>query len=434
MLSEKLYAIKRELESARTITRQVPKKFTFKDHDIHDFDSFLNFFDWSLTDCPVKIDLTTCDVANFQSLSLLVLYAWKLKSQGCRVSFIESNSPNGACAMWKKMGARGLFNVLQNESQRFKGDSFKPLFAVRNSNDFKMVIAAAESYTQNFNVEYGSTLRYVLGELLYNTMEHGKYYGSEYLRNIRIPSIVQFTWYAKRNEIHFIIADLGMGVKNHIEQTYPGQESDEVAIRHAIKPKVSGTFGRNDPYKNKDNAGMGLYISSNIVRRLNADMHVVSGDGVLHISPRDITGRTIETKWPGTFVLVTIRIENNPEFFLHKIMQEFREAANKEQLVADSVEKESVYYISIQNYFGRHAEEKEAAIKFRDNRIFPEINAGKSIKIDFADVVSAPHSFLSALLASPIKHLGLSAFKAIKIVNATPEIRETIDFIFDDNT
>lgn len=434
MLSEKLYAIKRELENSRTVTLTLPKKFTFKDHDIYDFESFLSFFDWSISNCPVRIDLRTCDVANFQSLSLLVLYAWKLKSQGCRVSFIESNGPDGACAMWKKMGARGLFSVLPNESQRFKGDRFKPLFAVRNNTDFKMVIAAAESYTENFNVEYGSTLRYVLGELLYNTMEHGKCFGSDAIRGIRIPSIVQFTWYAKRNEIHFIIADLGIGVKRHLEQAYPGQESDEVAIKNAMKPKVSGTFGRNDPYKNKDNAGMGLYISSNIVRRLNADMHVVSGEGVIHISPRDVTGRTIAQNWPGAFVLVTIKIENNPEFFLHKIMQEFREAANREQAAADNSERENAHYLSIYNYFGRHAEEKEAAINYRDNRLFPEIIAGKSIKIDFAEVISAPHSFLSALLASPIKHLGLSAFKVIKIVNATPEIRETIDFIFDDNT
>jgi hypothetical protein len=49
-------------------------------------------------------------------------------------------------------------------------------------------------------------------------------------------------------------------------------------------------------------------------------------------------------------------------------------------------------------------------------------------------VISAPHSFLSALLATPIKILGLPAYKKIKIVNAAPEIRETIDYILDENT
>lgn len=434
MLSEKLSQIKKQILTNLTVHLKLPNKFAFKDHDIHEFDRFLAFFDWTLSNRPVKIDLTTCTTANYQALSLLVLYAWRLKCQGCNVSFIESNSEVGASSMWKRMGARGLFFVLGNDNQQFNGDHFKPLFAVRSAQDFKRIIEAAESYSNGFNVEYESTLRYVLGELLYNTMEHGKAHqkvGSNYLR---IPSIVQFTWYKKTNEIHFIIADIGIGVKKHIEQAYPGQESHEDAIKLAIRPKISGTFGKNDPYTNKNNAGMGLYISSNIIRRLNADMHVVSGNGLLHISPRDVTGKTLETAWPGTFVLVTLRLEENPKFFLHKIMQEFREAANEEQLNADKKENEGRFYVSVMNYFGRYAEDKEAAIKFRDQRIFDAVREGKAIVVDFDNVVSSPHSFLSALLASPIKTLGLQAYKKIKIVNATAEIRETIDFIFDDNT
>lgn len=265
-------------------------------------------------------------------------------------------------------------------------------------------------------------------------MEHGRCFAGEKLHNIKIPSVVQFTWYKKRNEIHFIIADVGVGIKKHIEQAYPGQESDEEAIKLSIKPKVSGTFGRLDPYTNKNNAGMGLYISSNIIRRLNADMHIVSGNGLVHISPRDITGRTLINAWPGTFVLVTLRIEENPTFTLHRIMQEFREAAENEQQSADATETERKYYLHIRNFFGRYSEDKEAAIKFRDGRLFEAINSGKLILVDFDDVVSSPHSFLSALLASPIKTLGMQAFKRIKVVKASPEIRETIDFIFDDNT
>jgi hypothetical protein len=332
------------------------------------------------------------------------------------------------------MGARGAFPVLSHGNQQFKGNRFKPLFAVRSAQDFKTVIESAESYTKGFNVEYESTLRYVLGELLYNTMEHGKWLAADSSSDIQIPSIVQFTWYKKRNEIHFIIADVGMGVKKHIEQAYPGQESDEDAIKLSIRPKVSGTFGRSDPYKHKNNAGMGLYISSNIIRRLNADMHIVSGRGLLHISPRDITGRTLDCGWPGTFVLVTLRIEDNPAFSLHRIMQEFREAADMEQESADAKEEDGKFYCSVSNFFGNYAEDKDAAIKFRDKRIFDAVHAGKIIVIDFEGVVSSPHSFLSALLASPIKTLGLSAYKRIKVVNANSEIRETIDFIFDDNT
>ena len=431
MHSEVLAGLKKQLEEQRAIRIALPKRFSFKEHDLYDFNRLLSFFNWDVRGTPVHIDLTTCHTANYQALSLLVIYAWRLKSQGCRVTFIENDKETGASSMWRTMGARGLFAVINNKGQQFKGNPLKPLFAVREIDDFKTVIESAESYTKGFNVEYESTLRYVLGELLYNTMEHGVcYMGQGY----RIPSLVQFTWYKQRNEIQFIIADLGVGIKNHIEQAFPGQETDEEAIMLSLRPKVSGTFGRNDPYKNKNNAGMGLYISSNIIRRLNADMHIVSMNGLVHISPRDITQRKIDNAWPGTLVLVSIQLEANSSFLLQKILQEFRESAENEQKRGDDKEEDARLYLHVYNFFGRYAEDKEAAIRFRDKRIFPALEEGKKIVIDFDGVISSPHSFLSALLASPIKSLGMAAYKNIKILNATPDIRETIDFILDDNT
>ena len=431
---KQLYSIKRQLFLSKAITLDLPKRFSFKVHNIIDFEHALSFFDWDLQNQPVRINLQPCTSANYQAVSLLVLYAWALKNNGCTVSFLESDLGTGATDMWKRIGARGTFPVLFVPNQQFKGDKLKPLLAVRNNKDFKSVIESADSYTEGFNVEYASTLRYVLSELMYNTIEHGIKYGNENIRNAQIPSLAQFTWYKSNNEIHFIIADVGVGIKTHIEQAYPGQESDVDAIRLALKSQRSGTFGKNDPYISKNNAGMGLYISSNIIRRLNADMYVVSGNGAVHISPRDVTNTTLTNSWPGTFVLVTLRIENNPTFELTEMMQEFRASAEEEQLSAQSREKKSQYYLSIENYFGTFAEDKEAAIKFRDSRLFPELNGGKTILVDFKNVTASPHSFLSALFASPIKSKGLAAYKTFKFVNAISEIRETMDFILDENT
>jgi len=336
--------------------------------------------------------------------------------------------------MFRAIGGRGLFQVAVQPKLNFKSRNRKPLFAIRDSSDFKKAIASVETFTKDFNVEYLNTLRYVLSELLYNTLEHGKSFFPYRGKQLRAPSLIQFTWYQSSNEIHFIIADTGMGIKSHIEQAYPGQESSEEAIKLAVKPQVSGTFGSTDPYKQKNNAGVGLFLSTNIIRRLNADMHIVSEDGLLHISPRDITGKTLSHNWKGTFVLVTVKLEQNANFALHQMMQEFRASAKKEQEKGDKNEVDSSFYLSIKNYFGPYAEDKEAAIKYRDDRLFPEVYKDKSIVVDFDDVASAPHSFLSGLFASPVKYLGMTAYKRIKFVNATPEIRETLDFILDENT
>ena len=116
------------------------------------------------------------------------------------------------------------------------------------------------------------------------------------------------------------------------------------------------------------------------------------------------------------------------------MLRGFREEALSEQFKAETTESNKQLYVSIRNYFGAFAEDKHAAISFKKERLFKAVEENKNILLDFKDVESAPHSFLSALLASPVKTLGMRAFKVIKVVNATADIRETIDFIFDENT
>ena len=67
--------LKRDLVETNTVTIVVPNRFSFMEHGTYDFDSFVNFFNWSYEDQKVKIDLTQCHNANYQAFSLLVLYA-----------------------------------------------------------------------------------------------------------------------------------------------------------------------------------------------------------------------------------------------------------------------------------------------------------------------------------------------------------------------
>lgn len=431
---DQLGKIKINNEVGDAVVLKLPNHFIFKNHGVFVFDPIFDFFDWSICNTQVVIDFTQCRTANYQALSLVVLYSWKLKSQGCRITFKLDDNEIGASNIWKNMGASGLFHVSTDEKTNFRHNIYKPLIAIRNTTDFKKAISMAEEYTREFNVEYISTLRHVLSELIYNTQEHGISYFSYKGKQLTTHSLIQFTWYQQRNEIHFIIADIGVGIKNHLSQSYPGIESDIEAIKLAIKPQVSGTFAKSNPYESKNNAGVGLFISTNIIKRLKADMHIISGEGILHVSPRDITSKTLNRKWPGKVVLVSIKLERGADFVFHAMMQEFREAARVELSKGVDIENDERYYISIDNFFGPYAEDKHSAIKIRNEKILPNISDNKIIVVDFDHVKSAPHSFLSALLATPIKRLGMKAYKNIKILNASPEIRETIDYILDENT
>jgi STAS-like domain of unknown function (DUF4325) len=90
--------------------------------------------------------------------------------------------------------------------------------------------------------------------------------------------------------------------------------------------------------------------------------------------------------------------------------------------------------LNIFNFFGKYADDKIAAIKFRDQHISNAVELNKDIHVDFDRVLSAPHSFLNALLSPAIRTFGMHAYKKLKIRNAQPEIRETLDFIMDANT
>lgn len=434
-LRDQLYSVRNKMRQASKVVLVLPPEFTFNRSGVKYFDTVLSWFRWELKNVQVEIDFTECSSANYQALSLLILYCWKLKQQGCTVSFkLENAVDHNASRVWKMLGAQGLFAVSTDSKVNFKSNEYKPLFAIRNVDDFKLALRSIDGFTLEYGVEYQKTLRYVLSELLYNVLEHGR--SDFYWRQHRYPtpSVLQFTWYEKINEIHFIVADIGVGVKQHLSQAYPAISSHEEAIRLASQPEVSGTFGTQDPYTSRNNAGMGLYLSSNIIRKLRADMHICSGDGVVHISPVDTTGKTIEASWPGSFVLVTVRLDRGVEFTLDSMMNEFREQARAEVNARNSVSVKGRLYVNVYNFFGRHADVKDEATRYRDRHLLPAVDEGKSIVIDFSGVESSTHSFLNALLASAVRRMGLMAYKRIRVINASSEIRETVDYILDDNT
>lgn len=113
------------------------------------------------------------------------------------------------------------------------------MFAIRNqSTDIPSALDKILDYTTKIDMDlisgHEGTLRYIVSELLYNTLEHGY--------NPNIPSLLQFNWYKNKGQLSFIIADLGIGIKKHLEKTYSVFSSDMTALETAIKPEVSGTF------------------------------------------------------------------------------------------------------------------------------------------------------------------------------------------------
>lgn len=414
-----------------TYILKLPSTLSFKSKNFVDFDSYLSIFDWNYNKDSLVIDGTGCRNANYQALALLIQYIWFLKAKGIYVKLFYDKESTLA-QMWYRLGGAGCYKVLHDSNENFRFIYDKPMFAIRNpSTDIPTALNKILDYTTQIEMDlisgHESTLRYIISELLYNTLEHGY--------NPNIPSLLQFNWYKNKGQLSFIIADLGIGVKSHLEKTYPAFPSDMTALEFAIKPEISGTFGSpKQPYEGKNNAGMGLYLSSNIGKTLEADMYIVSGRGLLHISPTDITSNTLREPWPGTFIYMTVGFDKFKTFDINEELERLRKQAKVEVDSRNNKETPQEVILDMYNYFGRNCEVKYEAIKRRDKQILPALAEGKTVILDFTNTETATHSFLVALLATAICNTGIKSYKLIKIIGANPTIRSTIDFIFDSYT
>lgn len=409
----------------------LPKAFSFIQNGITEFDSILSLFKWNYSNTKIIIDGNQCKHASYQTLTLLILYLWKLKQQKTFIS-IQFPKHSTLDIMWNRLDGPNYLSILNNSQNNFHYVYNKPLFAIKyKDHNITQMLNTIRDYAMDLPTDlirgYEDAVRYIISELTYNALEHGF--------NPQIPSLLQFNWYRDKNQLSFILADLGIGIKNHLEQTYAPFTNNTDAIAMALEPEISGTFGVNvGPYKQQNNAGMGLYLSSNLGKTLEADMYIVSGDGVAHISPLDVTYITLNNSWPGTFIYMTIDFDRLKTYDLHKHLEDFRKHATETVAKRNNIVRAPELYIDMYNYCGERCEVKLEAINLRERKIIPAIQKGETVILDFSHAITATHSFLTALLADPIKILGLKSYKQIKIIGANETIRTIIDFVFDTYT
>jgi len=75
------------------------------------------------------------------------------------------------------------------------------------------------------------------------------------------------------------------------------------------------------------------------------------------------------------------------------LLAEIRQSAQNEIDGASLKDESGRYVISMFNYFGKWAEDKDAAITFRDRHILPAIEAGKKLTWIFVTLRQHPTVF-----------------------------------------
>src|SRR5712692_7261782 len=375
---------------AGPVALKLPLKFAFHRLGFVDFDDVLACFDWSLRDVAVQLDITTCESTNYQALALLVQYAWVLTMRGCRVTIKYGVADSGPTRMLSRMGALDWLQVLTMDGRSF-GTRPGQTIALRRRADVQNTINTARRAIQDYKMGFPEYLSYIISELLHNAAEHGARRAIVDKCQVLVPSVFQFGQYQVSGRLVFFFSDLGVGIKAHLERAYPAFPTHQDATIYALRPNVSGTFSNQSPYRASDNAGMGLTYSSLMLKRLKGEMYIVSHDGLAHVSPEDVTTRNLSHTWPGTFVLINLSISDAPRVSLEELLHDIQIKAETELSEAELKEQADKYSVNIQNYFGKWAEDKDAAIKFRDRHLMPAILEGKKIELDFRGVETARH-------------------------------------------
>jgi sensor histidine kinase regulating citrate/malate metabolism len=129
-------------------------------------------------------------------------------------------------------------------------------------------------------------LRYILGELIDNALEHG---GS--------PAIACAQVFKNLGEVEIVVSDYGCGflhtvARNHKVSTY------EEAIKKALEREVSGSL-QNMYGSSTKHAGMGLYVMSNIIKETEGRMFIISGDALVSLSGRRRCQLLASIDWTG---------------------------------------------------------------------------------------------------------------------------------------
>ena len=133
------------------------------------------------------------------------------------------------------------------------------------------------------NVDLQKLFTYIIRELLRNIPEHAEshkaYICAQYWQNNSLAEIA--------------IADEGIGIKNSLRKNNVHKDyiySNIDALECAIKPGISQSFSPSTKIKKDDtwtNSGFGLYMTSEICKKLNGEFWIISGDKALEIDSKE---------------------------------------------------------------------------------------------------------------------------------------------------
>lgn len=145
----------------------------------------------------------------------------------------------------------------------------------------------------------GETVRYGVSELIDNALQHSQSPTGTY---------VAAQFYPKLGTINTVIADTGIGIREHLSRhpNYRGLSDDLEALRIALTPNVTGAYLADGEVRHQnayENQGIGLSVTDHIAKKSRGVLYVWSG-AALYRSNAGV--ERMPVAWPGTVVFLSL--------------------------------------------------------------------------------------------------------------------------------
>jgi hypothetical protein len=372
------------------------------------------------------IDLNTIDVAEVWALAGLAVLA-RLPDAPIKVNLGDNPMSRFAYALGFEEVVEGRTSTAAAEPgrtvklTRFRGwDGYEAL-----ARRIVGLIVANEDVPEARN-----TLHYVLVELFRNVIQHSKdSLGGVVAAQVMNPG-------STSRLVQVVVADAGLGIPEALRWEHPNLHGPEDALDKALWPHFSGTFPLGETGSAQGNAGMGLFVISEMAKLTGGRLLLASRGAALSLTsnPDDLDDNRIASVgagvgFPGTLVAFEMALDNVHDFdgMLETIKERARlrtpSRATHKWLRFEAPPSGTQPLI-----VGIAVEHTPQAIEYAKNTLRPRILAGTPLVLDFRKIDFCTQSFLHALLYEIIR-LAWATKNTIYIVNASPGVRSGLELL-----
>lgn len=365
------------------------------------------FYGWEWRADPadeVVVDTSQAVFLAPWAVTLLCAYSlWLGDSFGCHVSI--RHDPTTRVGGY--LIAAGLYELLdapRPANYLITDDSHTaPLTQITTSSEIPPFVSQVTALLQIDDEELEGAVRYSLVELLRNVVQHAR---------SPIGGVAMAQYFPKTGLVEVAVADVGIGVRSTLCTRYPEITTELAALKFAMMPHVSGTFGTRMYGSMLDNAGLGLFFIKEIVERSAGGFFLASNNSLVDVwgNADGSPGKQIMTSrsagWPGTFAVLQFRRNHVEDFedllgVCRRLAAESRQSGGEETPhFVDSIPDEvNLPVVRV----GAFEEDVEAAARVRDETIIPTVAAGDIVVLDFRGIKFATQSFVHALLYKVIR-------------------------------